>query len=123
MALLSLLPETARKGLVVDAHADRPTARGILPPGATKVLARLPADPTFAEIHDSGATLELYHGTEGHTVLGGTVWVSGEIPRAFEYENGLKGSVAWDVEKKEWAADEVSPRAKQHFVLCFTCVH
>ncbi|EJD35448.1 hypothetical protein AURDEDRAFT_108975 [Auricularia subglabra TFB-10046 SS5] len=106
LTLLSLLPDPAK--VTVDAHASRPSARGILPPGATKVLARLPADPTLEEMQGKGANVETFEGDEGgHSVLGGTAWVSGEIPRVFSYEDGLKGSVRWDAEEKDWSSDEL----------------
>lgn len=76
---------------VTDLHPDRPIARGIAPLG--KVIGRLPADPTFEEIEAAGGIVET-HG-EGHTVAGGTVWVSGEIPRVTSFEAGLPGGVRW----------------------------
>ena len=92
---------------VVDAHASYPPARGILPPGATQVLVRLPADPKFDEIRDTGATLKTFDGPLGHTILNETVWVSGQIPREIAWDGGLIGSVRWHPEEKAWHPDEV----------------
>ncbi|KAH7106472.1 hypothetical protein BKA62DRAFT_687262 [Auriculariales sp. MPI-PUGE-AT-0066] len=107
LTALSHIGKDKGKSCVVDAHASYPSARGILPPGATEVLARLPADPTFEEIQRIGTTLRTYQGGDGHATLGGTAWVSGEIPRQFEWESGLKGSVRWNPVERAWHPDEV----------------
>ena len=75
----------------VDVHPNRPTARGIAPPPSGKVICQLPRDPTFDEIDAHGGTVEMHR--EGHVVAGGTVWVSGEIPRVTPFETGLIGGV------------------------------
>ncbi|KAH9952970.1 metallo-beta-lactamase protein [Russula dissimulans] len=76
---------------IVDVHPNRPTARGIAPPPSGKVICQLPRDPTFDEIEAHGGTVEKHW--EGHVVAGGTVWVSGEIPRVTPFETGLIGGV------------------------------
>lgn len=96
---------------VVDLHPSRPTARGIAPaPTYDKVIARLPADPTFKEIEKAGAKVE--QNKEGHAIAGGGVWVSGEIPRVTEWEGGLLGGVRWfeneNAGKGGWVNEEVS---------------
>jgi len=92
---------------VVDIHPDRPIARGIsVPPTYEKVICRLPDDPTFEQIQEMGGTIEAHR--EGHAVAGGTVWISGEIPRVTECEGGIPGGVRW-VEKSgagKWIKDE-----------------
>ena len=90
---------------VVDAHPSRPRARGIAPPPGDEVLCRLPADPSFAEMADAGARVEMHD--EGHAVAGGTVWVSGEIARVTEFEGGLLGGVRFG-DSGEWAPEAVS---------------
>jgi 7,8-dihydropterin-6-yl-methyl-4-(beta-D-ribofuranosyl)aminobenzene 5'-phosphate synthase len=75
----------------VDVHPNRPTARGIAPPPSGKVICQIPRDPTFDEIEAHGGTVEKHR--EGHLVAGGTVWVSGEIPRVTPFETGLTGGV------------------------------
>ena len=90
---------------VVDLHPDRPTARGIWSTG--KIIGRLPNDPTLEEIRELGGVPETH--AEGHAVAGGTVWVSGEIPRVTEFEVGLPGAVRW-MEKEgkiAWVPEEV----------------
>ncbi|KAL5507280.1 hypothetical protein ACEPAH_6736 [Sanghuangporus vaninii] len=77
----------------VDLHPDRPIARGIAPPPGDKVIGRLPEEPTFDEIKELGATVELH--AEPHVVAGNTVYVSGEIPRITEFEQGLLGGMRW----------------------------
>lgn len=78
----------------VDLHPSRPMARGIAPPPTyARVLARIPEDPTFDEIREHGGEVDLH--AEPHAVAGGTVWVSGEIPRVNSFEQGLFGSVRW----------------------------
>lgn len=79
--------------VTVDLHPDRPIARGIAPPPYDKVIARLPEDPSFQELKDAGARLELHR--QGHIVGDGAVWVSGEIPRVTEFEMGLPGGMRW----------------------------
>ncbi|KAI0081300.1 hypothetical protein K474DRAFT_1672045 [Panus rudis PR-1116 ss-1] len=92
--------------VIADLHPDRPIARGIAPLG--KILARLPADPTFEQIEELGAVVETH--AEGHAVAGDTIWVSGEVPRITEFEKGLLGAVRWignETERKgDWVAEE-----------------
>ena len=91
---------------MIDLHPSRPIARGIAPPQAGgKVICRLPADPTFEELQRAGGTIEKHD--QGHTAAGGTVWVSGEIPRITPYEAGLAGGVRW-FDGREWVPEEVS---------------
>lgn len=91
---------------VVDLHPSRPLARGISSQG--NVIARLPPDPTFEQIKAVGGVPETH--AEGHAVAGGTVWVSGEIPRLTEFEDGLPGGVRW-IEQEDgkggWAEEQV----------------
>ena len=105
---------------VVDLHPDRPIARGIAPGG--KILCRLPPDPTFAELEELGAVVEASR--EGHAVAGGTVYVSGEIPRVVEFEKGLIGGVRWlpqeETNEYGWTSEEVglcSPSRPRDLVL------
>ena len=94
---------------VFDLHPDRPTARGIAPVSAGgKVIARLPDDPTFVQIEELGGTVEKH--ADGHVVAGGTVWISGEIPRVTHFEGGLPSGVRWvqDGEKAGWVKEEVA---------------
>ncbi|KAH8119389.1 beta-lactamase-like protein [Phellopilus nigrolimitatus] len=105
--LLSLLRYCGEKDaafpvpLVVDLHPDRPTARGIAPPPRDKIIGRLPADPSFDAIRTLGAVVELH--AEPHVVAGNTVYVSGEIPRVTDFEQGILGGMRW-VEKESGSA-------------------
>ncbi|KLO18414.1 hypothetical protein SCHPADRAFT_819894 [Schizopora paradoxa] len=83
----------ASSKVVVDLHPDRPIARGIRPLNVGKVIGRLPEDPSFSAIEAAGAVVETH--AEGHVVAGGTVYVSGEIPRVTYFEQGLLGAVRW----------------------------
>ena len=83
----------ATQRIVVDLHPDRPIARGIAPPPGDKVLCRLPEEPSFDEMEELGAKVELH--AEPHIVAGGTVYVSGAIPRVTEFEQGLLGGMRW----------------------------
>lgn len=102
------------KPVVVDLHPDRPIARGIAPPPTGKVICRLPEDPTHSDILAAGGVVETH--SEGHLVAGGTVWVSGEIPRVTSFETGLLGGVRWrefhsstsEEVRGEWVPEEVS---------------
>ncbi|KAG6918714.1 hypothetical protein DXG01_012199 [Tephrocybe rancida] len=79
---------------IVDVHPDRPLARGIAPgPNFDKVICALPKDPTFELIERAGGSVE--KSCEGHSVAGGTVWVSGEIPRVTAFETGMLGGMRW----------------------------
>jgi 7,8-dihydropterin-6-yl-methyl-4-(beta-D-ribofuranosyl)aminobenzene 5'-phosphate synthase len=92
----------------VDVHPDRPIARGIAPgPAYDKVLCALPSDPTFEAIEKLKGIVDKQK--EGHTVAGGSVWVSGEIPRQTEFETGLSGGMRWvEEEGGKWVSDPVS---------------
>lgn len=99
---------SASKPCVVDLHPDRPIARGLAPGGVDKVLAQLATDPRFEEIEALGGVVEKH--SEGHAVADGTVYVSGEIPRATTWEEGLLGAVRWKGDegskKGEWVSEE-----------------
>ena len=95
---------------VVDVHPDRPIARGIAPVSQRgRVIGRLPADPTFAQIEECGGVVETH--AQGHVVAGGTVWVSGDIPRVTHFEGGLPSGVRWreheSGESPGWVKEEV----------------
>lgn len=94
LSFLKIREPTPSNPCTVDVHPDRPYARGIAPgPTYDKVLCALPADPTFDLIEKAGGVLEKH--SEGHAVAGGTVWVSGEIPRVTDFEAGILGGVRW----------------------------
>ncbi|KAI0049822.1 hypothetical protein FA95DRAFT_1587993 [Auriscalpium vulgare] len=104
--LLSLLALRSAEAapLPVDVHPARPLARGIAPPSmGGAVLARIPADPSFSEIAAARGAVERH--AAGHAVAGGTVWVSGEVPRVTPFEGGLIGSVRY-TDEGEWVPDE-----------------
>lgn len=107
--LLSFLElrKSASTPCVVDVHPDRPNARGIAPgPKYDKVIAALPPDPTFELIEKGGGVLEKHR--ERHYVAGGTVWVSGEIPRVTEFEDGILGGMRWvEDDGGKWIRDQV----------------
>ena len=118
LAFLRLRQEAAAKArasgekvnpCVVDLHPDRPIARGVAPMRG-KIIGRLAPDPTFEEVEKLGGVVE--KNAKGHAVAGGTVYVSGEIPRVTEYETGILGGQRWigDVNTKEgqWVSEEVS---------------
>jgi 7,8-dihydropterin-6-yl-methyl-4-(beta-D-ribofuranosyl)aminobenzene 5'-phosphate synthase len=95
---------------IIDVHPNRPTARGIAPPPSGKVICQLPRDPSFEEIEAHGGTVEKHR--DGHAVAGGTVWVSGEIPRVTPFEKGLIGGVRFtpneDGNAGSWSEEPVS---------------
>ncbi len=95
---------------IVDVHPSRPIARGIAPaPHYDRVICALAIDPTFKEIEEAGGVVEKH--SEGHAVAGGTIWVSGEIPRVTEWETGILGGRRWVEEleegKGQWRAEPV----------------
>lgn len=87
---------------IFDLHPNRPIARGIAPLPRNDVICRLPEDPTFNEIEAKGGVVE--KSSVGHVVAGGTVWVSGEIPRVTDFEGGLLGGVRWQSESDDNAS-------------------
>ncbi len=93
--------------IVIDLHPDRPIARGIRPLNVGKVIGRLPEDPSFSAIESVGAMVETH--AEGHVAAGGTVYVSGEIPRVTYFEQGLLGAVRWveGPSGAEWISEPV----------------
>lgn len=100
------------KPVTVDLHPSRPTARGIAPgPTFDKVAVRLPHDPTFQEIQAEGGQVETKD--EARAIQGGTVFVSGEIPRITEWETGILGGMRWVHEHEDapengkWIPDQV----------------
>jgi len=115
--LLSFLDRRSKEfgaTTVVDVHPNRPTARGIAPPPSGNVICQLPRDPTFEEIEAHGGTVEKH--AEGHAVAGGTIWVSGEIPRVTPFETGLIGGVRFtsneDGTAGNWSEEWVSCGAR-----------
>lgn len=93
---------------VVDVHPDRPISRGIAPgPNFDKVICALPPDPTFDSITEAGGMVEKH--AEGHATAGGTVWVSGEIPRVSAFEDGILGGMRWIGDRRagEWIREQV----------------
>ena len=96
--------------ITVDVHPSRPLARGVAPPPLyNEVVCRLPEDPTVREMEDLGARVIMSR--EGRAVQGGSVFVSGEIPRVIAWEKGLLGGMRW-IETEdgigEWISDRVS---------------
>ncbi|KAH7906021.1 beta-lactamase-like protein [Hygrophoropsis aurantiaca] len=105
--LLSFLRKrgTATPPCVVDAHPNRPLARGIASsPTYETVIGQLARDPTFAQIEEAGGEVEKH--AEGHVVADGTVWVSGEIPRETAFEGGLPGGMRWVSESESGGESE-----------------
>ncbi|KAF5320128.1 hypothetical protein D9611_010274 [Ephemerocybe angulata] len=91
----------------VDVHPSRPHLRGIAPPPTwKKVLCALPPDPAFDAIEARGGIVEKRD--DGHTVAGGTVWISGEVPRVTEWEKGLLGGVRWVKEGEDAWGDHAT---------------
>lgn len=102
----------------IDVHPDRPIARGIAPgPAYDKVLCALPPNPAFEAIERLKGIVDTQR--YGHTVAGGSVWVSGEIPRRTEFETGLHGGMRWveEVEGGKWVSDSVSSLCRFFFRL------
>jgi len=132
--LLSFLDRRSKEvgvTTVVDVHPNRPTARGIAPPPSGNIICQLPRDPTFEEIEAHGGTVEKH--AEGHAVAGGTIWISGEIPRVTPFETGLIGGVRftsnedgtagnwseeWDIMDERYAVVDVLGKGLVIFSAC-----
>ncbi|THH06610.1 hypothetical protein EW145_g3969 [Phellinidium pouzarii] len=104
------------QAIVADLHPSRPIARGIAPPPRDKVICRLPEDPSFDAIKALGADVELH--ADPHAVAGNTVFVSGEIPRVTEFEQGLLGGMRWVQEESGYAAIDVLGKGLVIFSAC-----
>jgi 7,8-dihydropterin-6-yl-methyl-4-(beta-D-ribofuranosyl)aminobenzene 5'-phosphate synthase len=98
-------------GLVVDLHPSRPDYRGFV---IADNIISLEADPTFASIEETGATVAKHR--DAHTVLDDMFLISGEIPRVTPYEQGLKGAVRFHHSEEEWTSDEKI--ADERFLMC-----
>jgi 7,8-dihydropterin-6-yl-methyl-4-(beta-D-ribofuranosyl)aminobenzene 5'-phosphate synthase len=126
--LLSLLklrgsesaPSPPQSGIIVDVHPDRPIARGIAAgPNFDRIIGQLPADPAFEMIKEAGGQIEFH--SEGHAVADGTVWVSGEIPRLTDFEQGLLGGKRFYEDgagKGGWVTENVL-LTYIHLIFCF----
>ncbi|KAJ8605459.1 hypothetical protein CTAYLR_003315 [Chrysophaeum taylorii] len=76
--------------VLVDLYPENSQCRGLRTPGGD-VLRLAPDNPSFDEIENLGG--QIVASKEPHTILGGSFFVSGEIPRTTEYETGLPGHV------------------------------
>ena len=89
---------------VVDVHPDRPYARGMAQGGR---VTQLPADPAFLDIEAPWAVIQAH--AEAHTVASDAVWVSGEVPRVTDFEQGVQGGVRYFEEGEVgWRPEAVS---------------
>ncbi|KAF8444695.1 hypothetical protein L210DRAFT_3731696 [Boletus edulis BED1] len=85
--------------------------RAAVPPTLDTVIGRLPDDPTFEQIENAGGKVRTSR--DGHTVAEGTVYVSGEIPRALTpYEGGLLGGMRFR-EERGWMTCPIYQNAKR----------
>lgn len=96
--------------VTVDLHPDRPDARGVMVDSPIS----LELDPTFDEFANAGAKVE--KSDVPHTVLDGYFGISGEIPRATEYETGIKRGVRYVKEKNVWEEDTMI--RDERFLMC-----
>lgn len=104
--------KSAQEGkIAVDLHPSRPDFRGFLM--GEKIIS-LEADPSFEEIAEQGATVNLHSDT--HTVLDDMFLVSGEIPRETSYEQGVKFGMRFDKADAEWFSDEKI--IDERFLMC-----
>lgn len=104
LAFFGMRSPSARE-CIVDLHPDLPEARGIaVPPTFETVICRLPDDPTFEQIEGAGGTVRTSR--DAHTVAGGTIYVSGEIPRVTPYEGGLLGGMRF-LKEGGWTSEPV----------------
>lgn len=97
--------------VAVDLHPSRPDYRGFL---MGEKIVSLEADPSFEEIENHGAKLNL--NGDAHTVLDDMFLVSGEIPRETSYEQGVKFGMRFDKDEGEWFSDENI--ADERFLMC-----
>ncbi|KAF9024861.1 hypothetical protein BDZ89DRAFT_1068796 [Hymenopellis radicata] len=114
---LEQAPSTDVSRCVMDVHPSRPYARGIAPgPNYDKVICSLPADPEFAEMEALGGVVEKH--ADEHVVAGGTVYVSGAIPRVTPYEQGILGGMRWHIMDERYAAIDVLGKGLVIFSAC-----
>ena len=86
---------------VVDLHPANPEMRGIQLPNG-KIAPSVPRDPTFDEIRSMGG--DVVASSSAHAICGGSLFVSGEIPRVTDYEVGLPGHMT-KLPGSDWEAD------------------
>ena len=86
---------------VVDLHPANPEMRGVQLPNG-KIAPSVPRDPTFDEIRSMGG--EVVASSSAHAICGGSLFVSGEIPRVTDYEVGLPGHMT-KLPGSDWEAD------------------
>jgi 7,8-dihydropterin-6-yl-methyl-4-(beta-D-ribofuranosyl)aminobenzene 5'-phosphate synthase len=97
--------------VTVDLHPNRPDFRGVTLPDFQMSLE---ADPTFAEIEETGGIIS--KNADTHTVLDDLFLISGEIPRVTTYETGLRRGARFVKEKGEWEEDTLI--LDERFVIC-----
>lgn len=97
--------------VVISLHPDRPTFRGVMTPMGPMTLE---ADPSFEQLKTAGASVVLK--AEDHTILDGTFFVSGEIPRITPYETGFTHGIRLEDSTGDWQKDEAI--RDERFVMC-----
>ncbi|KIY53969.1 hypothetical protein FISHEDRAFT_68341 [Fistulina hepatica ATCC 64428] len=96
---------SASSPCIVNVHPDRPLARGIAPgPDFKKCMCAMPPDPTISEIEAAGGVIECH--SKGHAVAHETVWISGEIPRYTDFENGILGHMRLSEHGGAWVNEQ-----------------
>lgn len=97
--------------LVVSVHPERPVFRGIMTPNGPIAIQ---PDPTLEQLIAAGASPVL--DSKDHTILDGTFFISGEIPRVTTYETGLPGGLRLNSMGGEWQED--AKILDERFVMC-----
>lgn len=97
--------------LVISLHPERPVHRGLMTPMGP---ISIQADPSFEELTTAGASVVL--NSEDHTILDGTFFISGEIPRVTTYETGLPNGIRLNPEDGTWIEDKMIQ--DERFVMC-----
>eukprot|EP00735_Rhodelphis_limneticus_P006670 TRINITY_DN19101_c0_g1::TRINITY_DN19101_c0_g1_i1::g.13937::m.13937 TRINITY_DN19101_c0_g1::TRINITY_DN19101_c0_g1_i1::g.13937 ORF type:complete len:380 (+),score=38.50,sp/Q57749/DHPSL_METJA/32.95/7e-23,Lactamase_B/PF00753.22/5.1e-05,Lactamase_B/PF00753.22/2.3e+03,Lactamase_B_2/PF12706.2/0.00072 TRINITY_DN19101_c0_g1_i1:55-1140(+) len=88
--------------VIVDVHPNRPYQRGFIYT-AQGDIAPISLDPTLEALEKAGGVIERIG--EGHAVLDGFFYISGEIPRTTSYEEGIPGHKCRDSESGPWRDD------------------
>ncbi|MFN3347471.1 MBL fold metallo-hydrolase [Pseudorhodoplanes sp.] len=103
LALTMIRGRNGGREILFDAHPDMFRTRAVKMPNGK--LRQMEDIPSIEDLTAFGA--KVVSSCEPHTLLGGLVHVSGEIPRVTDYERGYPGQVRRTLDGEGWEPDEL----------------